>query len=139
MSASKRNLILATALLVALTGCALGPDYERPELTVPQRFRGDAPPALDPTVDTALAESDWATVYTDPALRMLIQQALARNLDVQIAAARIEQARATAGATGLVLFPQVSLTADHTRNKQSELAVGAPNIPRDLTTNRVSV
>ncbi|WP_293391990.1 efflux transporter outer membrane subunit [Nevskia sp.] len=139
MSASKGNLLLATALLVALTGCALGPDYQRPELTVPQRFRGDAPPALDPTVDTALAESDWATVYTDPALRLLIQQALAGNLDVQIAAARIEQARATAGATGLVLFPQVSLSADRTRNKQSELAVGAPNIPRDLTTNRVSL
>ena len=139
MSASKRNLILATALLVTLTGCALGPDYERPELTLPERFRGDAPPALDPAVDTALAESDWAAVYTDPALRALIQQALSGNLDVRIAAARIEQARATAGATGLALFPQISLTADHTRNKQSELAVGAPNIPRDLTTNRVSL
>ncbi|MDP3294505.1 MAG: efflux transporter outer membrane subunit [Nevskia sp.] len=139
MSASKGNVLLATALLVALSGCALGPDYQRPELTLPTRFRGDAPPALDPATDTALAESDWAAVYTDPALRTLIQQALAGNLDVRIAAARIEQARATAGATGLVLLPQVSLSADRTRNKQSELAVGAPNVPRDLTTNRVSL
>ena len=75
----------------------------------------------------------------DPALRALIQQALAGNLDIRIAAARIEQARARAGATGLVLLPQVALTADHTRNKQSALAVAAPNVPRDLTTNRVSL
>ena len=139
MSARRLNLVLMTAALVALGGCALGPDYERPELSVPDRFRGDAPPALDPATDSALAESDWSAVYTDPTLRLLIQQALAGNLDVRIAAARIEQARATAGATGLALFPQVGLTADHTRNKQSELALAAPNIPRDLTTNRVSL
>lgn len=139
MSLRKRYLSLAAATLFVLGGCALGPDYQRPELAAPSRFRGDAPPALDPATDTALAESDWAAVYTDPALRTLIRQALAGNLDVRIAAARIEQARATAGATGLVLLPQLSLSADHTRNKQSELAVAAPNVPRDVTTNRVSL
>lgn len=139
MSAAKLKVLLAAAMLVALSGCALGPDYQRPDTEAPKRFRGDLPPALDLATEPALAERDWMAVYTDPALRTLIQQALGGNLDVRIAAARIEQARATAGATGLVLLPQVSLSADRTRNKQSELAIGAPNIPRDLTINRVSL
>lgn len=139
MSAARLKAVLAAAMLAGLAGCALGPDYQRPDTEAPKRFRGDLPPALDLATEPALAERNWMAVYTDPALRALIRQALASNLDVRIAATRVEQARATAGATGLVLLPQVSLSADRTRNKQSELAVAAPNVPRDLSTNRVSL
>ncbi|WP_293367735.1 efflux transporter outer membrane subunit [Nevskia sp.] len=123
-------------LIVALTlgGCALGPDYQRPDVAPPAGFRGDAGAA-----QSALGDQEWRQVYTDPTLQKLIETALSGNLDLKRAFARIEQARATAGATGLVLLPQVSLEADRTRNKQSAQALAFSGINRDLTVNRVSL
>ncbi len=128
-----RLISLAAALL--LTGCALGPDYQRPDVVAPAGFRGDAVASAQP----ALGDQEWRQVYTDPTLQKLIETALGGNLDLKRAFARIEQARATAGATGLVLLPQVSLEADRTRNKQSAQALAFSGINRDLTVNRVSL
>lgn len=134
---SPRLAPFAAALLLA--GCALGPDHVRPDLAPPAAFRGDAPATLDAAMQPALGDQDWRQVYRDPTLQSLIETALAGNLDLKRALARIEQARATAGATGLVLLPQIGLEADRTRNKQSAQAVAFAGINRDLTVNRVSL
>jgi multidrug efflux system outer membrane protein len=133
-----RHLIPLIAAL-SLAGCALGPDYARPELAAPAAFRGDAPATLDAATQVPLGDQDWRQVYRDPTLQKLIDAALAGNLDLRRAYARVEQARATAGATGLVLLPQLALEADRTRNKQSAQAVAFAGINRDLTVNRVSL
>lgn len=124
---------------LSLAGCALGPDYVRPDLDAPRSFRGDAPVTLDSAMQPALGDHDWRQVYRDPTLQTLIDAALAGNLDLRQAYARVEQARASAGATGLVLLPQLALEADRTRNKQSSQAVPFAGINRDLTVNRVSL
>lgn len=129
-----RPRLLVAALL--LSGCALGPDYQRPDVAAPAGFRSDVPAAAD---SAGLGDQEWRQVYTDPVLRKLIETALAGNLDLKRALARIEQARATAGATGLALLPQVNLEADRTRNKQSAQALAFAGINRDLTVNRVSL
>ena len=91
--------------LALAAGCAVGPDYKRPDTAAPQAYRG-APPTPDPT---SLADKDWAEVFPDPALTDLIRTALAWNQDVLIAAARIEQAEAQLGITRADQLPQASV------------------------------
>src|SRR3954470_9797059 len=76
-----------------LAGCVLGPNYKKPELTVPDTFRSQ----LGPFEATSFADLPWWSVFGDTALQGLVTEALANNNDLQIAIARIEQARAMVG------------------------------------------
>ena len=55
---------VAVAVVLALSGCAIGPDYERPQLPVPVEFRG----VLSPQEATSFADQHWAEVFNDPEL-----------------------------------------------------------------------
>src|SRR4051794_11493635 len=94
-------------LPVALGACAaVGPNYARPSLTAPPQYR---------FVDGAshaesLADLPWWQVFEDPELQSLIREAIANNLDLRGAVARVEQARARAGIARSLLFPQVDAT-----------------------------
>jgi outer membrane protein, multidrug efflux system len=112
-------------LMVAILGCALGPNYRRPETTTPAAYRFEH----DATADS-VADAGWWQVYQDPVLQSLIREGLANNLDVRIAAARIDQARAALGSAHLQQLPQVSATAGATRQRTSlhELPPGFPPI-----------
>jgi len=118
---------LATAVAAGLvSGCLLGPDYQRPSDTVvppAYRFQAQAEPA-------SFGDQGWWQVYQDPTLQALIRDALEHNLDVRIAAARIDQARATLGSTRLQQLPQINATAgvQRARNSQYQLSPGAPPI-----------
>src|SRR6266481_7599514 len=92
-------------VLALVAGCAVGPDYKRPETPAPQTYRGSTQPP-DPA---SLADKDWAEVFPDPVLGDLIHTALSQNQDVLIAAARIEQAEAQLGITRADQFPTASL------------------------------
>jgi multidrug efflux system outer membrane protein len=114
----------ATAMLVAaVAGCALGPNYRRPETTTPAAYRFEH----DATADS-VADAGWWLVYQDPVLQSLIREGLANNFDVRIAAARIDQARAALGSAHLQQLPQVSATAGATRQQTSlyQLPPGFP-------------
>jgi multidrug efflux system outer membrane protein len=114
-------LLLATVL----TGCALGPDYERPSLPVPQQYRGQTEPAAQ-----SLGDEDWRAVYAEPALQSLIEQALSENLDLRIAAARVEQASAQLGSARLRQLPNLGVDGSVGRSGVSEYAraSGQPEI-----------
>jgi outer membrane protein, multidrug efflux system len=101
---SARHL-LAAGMLVALTGCAIGPDYERPELPAPVEFRG----VLSPQEATSFADQHWTEVFHDPELQQVIETALANNLDLKIAAARVEEFRGRARVARSYLGPNLSL------------------------------
>ena len=121
---SRRYLISPrTALLIGalglLSACALGPDYRRPELQVPDSYRWQEQPAAD----NALGDLGWWQVYRDPLLQQTLHTALTANLDVRIAAARVEQARATLGSARLQLLPNISADASATRGKSSAYAI----------------
>ncbi|MDB5977003.1 MAG: efflux transporter outer rane subunit [Nevskia sp.] len=111
------------ALLAA--ACTLGPDYQRPEEQIPLSYRFQPDAAND-----SFADQGWWEVYHDPTLQNLIRQALENNLDVRIAAARIDQARATLGSTRLQQLPQISASAgvQRARTSQEELTPGTPPI-----------
>lgn len=113
--------LLVAALAVILSGCLLGPDYVRPEVETPEQWRIDYPEAA------GLADTAWWEQFNDPVLNDLIETALRENLDVRIAAARVEQFLGALTATRSQLFPQVGYNADATRAKASR--VGQPPLP----------
>lgn len=115
--------VLGVVTVGLLTGCALGPDYTRPPLTPPDAFRGQASPG-----ETAsLADTPWWEAFGDPVLKGLIQDALAGNYDVRIAAARVQQARAQAGVARSAFFPQIGYIAQATQSRGlSNIILGVP-------------
>jgi multidrug efflux system outer membrane protein len=98
--------VMAAGLL--LGGCTLGPDYTRPAHLIPP-FRGAPPDA--PTAES-LADVRWWQLFQDEVLQALIRTALAENYDVQIAAARILDARAQVTIARSFQFPSVDARAD---------------------------
>jgi multidrug efflux system outer membrane protein len=89
--------------LLAIAGCTLGPDYKQPDASPPTAFRSQ----LSPADASSLADLPWWEVFGDEALQRLITEALENNYDLQIAVARIEQARALLGVTHSQYYPQV--------------------------------
>ncbi|HEX2735090.1 MAG TPA: efflux transporter outer membrane subunit [Polyangiaceae bacterium] len=101
------NLGGLLAVLSLGTSCVAGKDYQRPKVTVVQSFRGNP----GPSTATSIAEQSWADVFTDRALRGLIQTALHDNFDVRIAASRVLQAEAQYGITKSYGMPTVDANA----------------------------
>jgi multidrug efflux system outer membrane protein len=101
-----RHWIVAIALLM-LTGCAVGPNYKRPPVTVPGTYRGLAADS-EPQATSSLGDEKWWTVYQDEQLQALIREALAQNYDMRIAAARVLQAQAVLGITRADQFPTIT-------------------------------
>ena len=102
------NLIALTALALVSAGCLAGPNYRRPELASPQQFRFVEGPQAE-----SLADVPWFKVFDDPALQELIKAAIANNLDLRAAVARVEEMRARAGIAKSYLYPQVDGVANY--------------------------
>jgi len=98
-----RARLALLAGLVAIAGCTLGPEYKQPDASPPVTFRSQ----LSPADASSLADLPWWDVFGDEALQRLITEALGNNYDLQIAVARIEQARALLGVTRSQYYPQV--------------------------------
>lgn len=89
----------AVALLIG--GCTLGPDYQRPDLPMPDAYlqTGDE--------GATIANLPWWELFQDPQLRSLIGIALEENKNIAIAAARVEEARALLGISRADLYPNL--------------------------------
>ena len=98
--------LVASALLS--TGCLLGPNYARPEMPNPQQFR-----FVEGAQAESLADAPWFQVFDDPALQAIIKEAIASNLDLRAAVARVEEMRARAGVAKSFLYPQVDGVANY--------------------------
>ena len=104
----KKFLLLAIAVL--LSGCAVGPNYKRPTVSVPTDYRDSM--AAQTAAAPSLGNENWWQVYQDPVLADLIHTALQQNYDVRIAAARVLEAQAQLGITRANQFPSASVGAD---------------------------
>ena len=119
------------AALMLLGGCAAGPDYERPELDVPENY-------IQPVEQgETFANTPWWELFRDERLQELIRIALEENQDLGIAAARIEEFRAIAGVTRADQFPTVDIIASGARAEGSENAFpgNVPGLPNDTLEN----
>ena len=126
----RARLATLTLVFVGLGGCTLGPDYARPEVAAPATWRTAPPPAAvaaDPIAVADAANTLWWQQFGDPVLDQLVAEALGGNLDVQIAAARIDQFIGALGTTRSQLFPQIGYGADASRAQASR--IGQPPLP----------
>jgi multidrug efflux system outer membrane protein len=116
---------IIAALALALTGCTLGPNYHRPQVSVPDQFR-NAPAAAGPN---SIADTKWFDLFQDDTLKQLVTTALANNFDLRIAAERVLEARAQYGITHAGLFPTLDGQGQFTASRTS--SVGSFNfIPK---------
>src|SRR5438067_2436446 len=103
---TKHPYLVVAALAVALGGCATTPT---------------GPPKLDlpATVDNAPPLTRWWTTFSDPTLDKLVDEALASNLDLAAAMARVESARAQVKLSQADLFPTADLAFDANRTRST--------------------
>ena len=110
-----RTVALCVAAGALLAACAVGPDYERPKVESPGEWRIDYPKAAE------VANTKWWEQFRDPALNQLIEEALRGNLDVQAAAARVDQFLGALTTTRSQFFPQFGYSGGASRNRASEV------------------
>jgi len=110
-----RSAALFIAAGALLSACAVGPDYKRPEVEAPQEWRIDYPEAAE------VANTRWWEQFGDPALNELIEIALLENLDLQAAAARVDQFLGALTTTRSQFFPQIGYSGEASRNRASQV------------------
>jgi len=115
-----QRLIRISVLVGAaiISGCLVGPDYERPEVQMPDVWRVESESAAE------LINARWWHGFGDPVLDDLILTALQENQDVRIAAARVEQFLGALRSTRSQFYPQADYGGSASRNRVSEDAFG---------------
>ena len=113
------HLVGIITALGLMTGCLMGPKYQRPAVDVPQEYRAPAPQQAAQA--SSLGNEEWWQVYQDPVLTQLIHTAIAQNYDVRIAAARVLEAQAQVGITRANQLPSASVGADVFASKTPKL------------------
>jgi outer membrane protein, multidrug efflux system len=104
MRISNQTRLLAAALpALLLSGCLVGPKYERPKVAAPPVFRG----AEGTAAQASFADLPWWDVFKDDTLKGLIRTALVNNYDLRIASARVEQYRQLAAIAHSQYLPSV--------------------------------
>ncbi|WP_027061997.1 efflux transporter outer membrane subunit [Mesorhizobium loti] len=118
------RLIVPMITAVFLTGCVVGPDYQTPILPMPANWSGQKP-----TKSAQPAQlSQWWQRLRDPTLNTLVEEAVAGNLDVATAKAKIREARASYRQSAGTLLPSLDGSGSVTRNKSAETTSGANSI-----------
>ena len=98
-----------------LAGCAMGPDYRRPEISAPATYMYEVKTAAD------TANTEWWHQFEDPVLDALIDEALVNNKSVKIAAAKVEQASGLLVQTRSPIFPQINYSGSGEKQRLTEL------------------
>lgn len=121
MLISRPIAVLLSAGLI--TGCAVGPDYKKPDLTFSDQYIGQVQlEKRKAQSDCELANADFATWwdgFSDPLLSRYVRLALEQNLDIAQANARIVQAKSGLGVSHAALLPSANVNSQAIRNHQS--------------------
>jgi NodT family efflux transporter outer membrane factor (OMF) lipoprotein len=108
--------LLISASVVA--GCAVGPDYRKPDVTLADQFIGKSQLETRSAVSNATLAA-WWDGFGDPQLSRFVALALEQNLDMAQASARIAQARSGLGSAQAALLPSGNASVQATKNRQS--------------------
>jgi NodT family efflux transporter outer membrane factor (OMF) lipoprotein len=111
--------LVAAALLAALAGCSLAPEYTKPVVDVPADYKESGPWQPAAPADGS-DRGSWWTTYDDAMLDELETQVDAANPDLAAATARYAQARSYLDEARSGQYPQVGATAYATKNRQSD-------------------
>src|SRR3984885_4442588 len=103
------KIVGGVLLALLIVGCTVGPNYKRPAVDAPGSYRQTLAPDIAPASSApSIADEQWSTIFQDSTLQHLVQEALANNLDLRIAAQRVLEAQAQLGVTRSQQFPTVN-------------------------------
>ena len=109
----------------------MGPDYERPPVSEPDRFRMQQDALLQ---EASVADLGWWELFQDENLQAIIRKALVENKDMQLAVAQVREARAALAATGADQFPRIDGKGKIERNQPSNAVARQFGIPGNIRT-----
>ncbi len=114
--------LASAALCLAVAACTMGPDFVRPQAGLPAQWQGEA-------VTTTPLDDDaaWWAGFHDPLLGQLAGQVLQSNLDLQLAANRVQQSRSARGISAADRLPSVAASASGVRARNSEVGLSDPS------------
>jgi NodT family efflux transporter outer membrane factor (OMF) lipoprotein len=105
------------ALSVALSACALGPDYQRPHLQTPAQFK-QIEGWTQATPSDVLERGSWWRIYADSELNALVERLNISNQNLAASEAQYRQARALVRGARAALYPNLSSSAAASRSRQ---------------------
>jgi multidrug efflux system outer membrane protein len=107
----KKFLVVA---FVALGGCAVGPNYKRPQVALPGQFRNGPAPTSE-----SLADTKWQDLFHDPVISRIVGEALQKNFDLRAAVERVEEAHGQLGVTKANQYPFLDVQSSFTASRPS--------------------
>jgi multidrug efflux system outer membrane protein len=128
-AARSSEVAIGLVMAVALSGCAVGPEYQRPSAPVPTQFKESSAAAKQAAGTPAIAYKNWWLVFNDSTLNRLETDADSANQDIRVAVARVDQAEAAARYSRSFLSPTLSLGTSVSRTREAQ------NRPNNGNTN----
>jgi NodT family efflux transporter outer membrane factor (OMF) lipoprotein len=128
----------ALAIVATLAGCAVGPDYARPDAAVPQAYKGTGEWKVAQPRDDQIG-GKWWEAFGDPHLNALVEQIEISNQSVLAAEARFRRARAIVDASRSAYFPTVDADVSATRSRSPSGAIGGTTAGSVITNRSASV
>lgn len=119
----RRGLVGALTTGLLLSGCAMGPDYERPELELPPQYFDE----LAQESANNIGLSHWRDFYLDPDLQVLITHALSKNINLETVRSRLLAARSNVTVTDAALYPALGIDANAERSIDSAITSTNPS------------
>src|SRR5258708_8042673 len=122
-----KHLMIRTVAFVLLAGlgaCKVSKDVATPAADVPGQFRSSAT-----TDTTSVASLPWKSFFADPTLQQLIDSAIARNYDMQVAYTNIRSAQLVLGQSKLGYWPDLNFNATYSRNRPSDNSLNGQFAP----------
>lgn len=117
----RSSIFVGIALSSVITGCTVGPGYQRPAIAEPMLWNetsGHVTWIVGAPADAQL-KGEWWRIFNDAQLNTLQEQAQLGNLQLQAAVARLDQARALTQVSRSALFPALGLEAQRSRTRTS--------------------
>src|SRR6266403_1042599 len=115
--------ILLVISISLFAGCAVGPNYKRPQVAVPTQWTVSATRG---TETKSLETDEWWASFQDPELNSLVERSASRNLDLKLALERVQEGRAARGVARSGYFPSIDGGASGTRNRQRIIVPAGP-------------
>lgn len=112
---NRRTFLAAAVSAAVLTGCAVGPDYDRPYVPVPKDYRH----IQSEEADLGLLKARWWTEYNDPNLDFFVSKAIANNRTLQQTMANVERAAAQLPWLDPIFFRSLTTRAISESQKQA--------------------
>jgi len=129
------------AMVVLLAGCAVGPDYKRPDIQLPAAYPDTKQSSTNASSEQGRLSSDWWKLYNDKTLDGLVASAMKNNTDLHRAVAQIDEAEAVMAQANSTLFPEIDLGASSSRSHSSTLNATPlfSGVPRTYNSNRLAL